>query len=124
MPRDQLWYRYNMTPEQIASVCHAANTQLQYILEDPMSPPWDELDMETQNSAINGVLLAQVGSTPRDMHASWRAFKEANGWTFGEVKDTDAKTHPNMIDYDDLPAEQQMKDHLFSAIVLALSPEE
>jgi len=33
------------------------------------------------------------------------------------VKDAKAKTHPCMVDYDQLPAEQRRKDELFGAAV-------
>jgi len=37
------------------------------------------------------------------------------------AKDAVAKTHPCLVDYDDLPPAQQAKDALFAAVVLALS---
>lgn len=43
------------------------------------------------------------------------------GWVFGEIKDADAKTHPCIVPYDELPEFQKKKDHLFIAIVKALS---
>jgi len=54
------------------------------------------------------------------LHESWCDFKRADGWVFGEVKDAGAKTHPCLVPYAELPEEQKIKDHLFSAIVTAL----
>jgi hypothetical protein len=43
------------------------------------------------------------------------------GWVYGETKDPVAKTHPCLVAYNDLPIEQQVKDHLFRAVVKALT---
>ena len=59
-------------------------------------------------------------ATPADSHANWMAEKIADGWTYGEVKDADAKTHPCMVPYDQLPEFEKKKDALFLAIVGAL----
>ncbi len=48
------------------------------------------------------------------------ADKIKDGWTHGEVKDADAKTHPCLVPFQQLPAHQQKKDKLFKAIVNAL----
>ena len=45
-----------------------------------------------------------------------------DGWTYGEVKDPARKTHPTLLPFGGLPAEQQLKDRLFIAIVRALAP--
>lgn len=114
-----------MTPTEIAQVCHEANRALQEIQADPtnpVSPPWAELDAETAASAVQGVEhRIATGASPEEMHENWCTFKRDAGWVYGEVKDVDAKTHPCLVPYDELPASQQVKDHLFSAIVDALT---
>lgn len=47
--------------------------------------------------------------------------KVNDGWVYGEVKDADKKTHPCIVPYNELPEFQKKKDHLFIAIVKALS---
>lgn len=42
------------------------------------------------------------------------------GWGYGEVKDANAKTHPCIVPFDQLPEFQRKKDALFCAIVDAL----
>ena len=53
-------------------------------------------------------------------HDQWMEEKLANGWHFGEVKDADAKTHPQLIPYDDLSEFEKRKDALVAAIISAL----
>lgn len=108
----------------IASVCHEANRALQVIQADPTIPVsahWDDLDEQTRESAASGVAGIKAGNTPEESHEGWCKFKVEHGWVHGPVKDEVKQTHPLLVPYDQLPAAQQMKDHLFSAIVHALS---
>lgn len=113
-----------MEPVQIAHVCHACNRALQIEQADPTIPislPWDETDPETQASAVEGVKGIISGNTPEQSHEGWMEFKIAHGWTLGPVKSEAKKEHPLLVPYADLPVAQQIKDHLFSAIVKVLS---
>jgi hypothetical protein len=69
---------------------------------------------------INGVALALTGATPEQLHESWLAQKASEGWVYGERKDSVNKTHPCLVPYGQLPADQQRKDALFQAVVQAL----
>ncbi len=106
--------------ELIARVCHEANRA--YALatgEDPavVFPSWETCPEEIRNSARQEVQKALDGATPEALHESWSAQKVADGWTFGAVKDFTAKTHPCLVDYDELPEAQRTKDALFLGIV-------
>lgn len=110
------------TPEQIAEVCHNANRSLQHLLNDPVSPEWHETDFETRQSATEGVMLAQDGKSPEQLHESWVEFKLKHGWSYSaEPKNVETKTHPCLVPYGELPVEQRMKDELFFSIVRALT---
>jgi len=111
-----------MTPTAIARVCHEANRALQIETNDPaVSPPWDDAPEWQRRSAVEGVMAAMDGATPRQLHESWMDSKFREGWVYGDVKDADAKTHPCLVDYDDLPADQRAKDTVFHGIVAALA---
>lgn len=106
--------------EQIARVVHEANRALQIEQADPTIPVsvgWDELDDETKDSAIDGVIGVLEGNTPEESHDNWTKFKIENGWTYGPVKDEVKKEHPLLIPYEDLPESQKIKDDLFVNIV-------
>lgn len=105
----------------IAQICHEANRAYCATIGDSGQLPWAEAPAWQRESAIKGVEFAQQGSTARSQHESWCADKRTAGWVYGPVKDVDAKTHPCLVDYDQLPVEQQKKDALFRAIVEALS---
>lgn len=110
-----------MNPELIASVCHEANRAIQIATNDPNpSPHWENAPAWQRASAIEGVTKAIAGEGPEQLHESWCAFKENDGWIYGPIKSESAKTHPCLVHYDELPAEQKAKDHVFAAIVNAL----
>lgn len=110
------------TAEQIATVCHEANRALQHAHGDPApSPPWDDAPDWQQQAAMEGVTFALDGATPEQLHETWCNAKRRDGWTYGPVKDADARTHPCLVPYADLPADQRDKDAVFGAIVAALT---
>lgn len=103
----------------IAALCHGINTAFCASIGDTSHLPWEETPDELKKSIEFGVKLhlENPETTPEQSHASWLATKEADGWTYGEVKDFEAKTHPNIRPYDELPLEQKSKDYLFKAVV-------
>lgn len=111
--------------EGVARVCHDANRAWQIASGDPaVSPPWDEAPDWQRASALDGVRKALGGATGEQLHQAWCDFKTGDGWVYGPVKDEDAKTHPCLVPYRELPPEQRRKDALFAAIVAALTSEE
>ena len=104
--------------EQIAEVCHEANRVYCLSIGDHSQPRWDDAPDWQRESAVQGVENIVEGSVkaPGETHVSWLASKKADGWVYGEVKDAEAKTHPCMVEYKDLPVEQQKKDALFFGI--------
>lgn len=108
--------------EITARVCHEVNRAYCEAIGDLSQKPWDEAEQWQRDSAIKGVkfALANPHATPADQHESWMADKIADGWMYGEKKDADAKTHPALLPYDQLPQEQRIKDYLFRAVVRTL----
>ncbi len=113
-----------LTIENVAAICHAANRELCLSQGDVSQVRWDKAPNWAKESAISGVEfhVANPKAKPADSHKEWLKHKEADGWTFGEIKDTAKKEHPCMVPYGKLLAEQRLKDCLFTAIVGAARP--
>lgn len=109
----------------IARVCHETNRAYCQTISDMSQVPWSEAPEWQMESAVNGVkfIIGAPDSTPKDSHVSWFNEKLEQGWTYGPVKDVEKKEHPCMVPYEELPAAQRMKDHLFRAIVLTMTQE-
>lgn len=102
----------------------ATRRRLQIIQGDPEpSPPWDEAPEYQCQQGIASVeeALADPARTPEQNHQGWIDRMRADGWTYGEVKDPEAKTHPCLRPFAELPWGQQQKDRYFIATVRALS---
>lgn len=110
-----------MTVEQIAEVCHEANRALQRINGEIVNFPWESTSQNLRDSAVDGVRNIQGGANPQESHENWLAFKEAEGWKYGPIKDFAKKEHPCFVPYDELPEDQRIKDSLFHGIVHALT---
>lgn len=113
-----------MTKEDVARICHEANAEYCRTMGDYSQAIWNMAEDWQKESAIKGVqfILDQPNSTPEETHESWLREKEATGWKYGPVKNPETKEHPCFVPYNELPAEQRAKDHLFRGIVHALAP--
>lgn len=112
-----------ITIEAIAKVCHEANRAYCAGLGDESQVPWESAPEWQRSSAINGVKfhLDNPDAPASASHDSWLAEKRATGWKYGPVKDAEKKEHPCFVAFEQLPPEQQAKDHLFSGIVKKLA---
>jgi hypothetical protein len=110
------------TVEQIAMVCHQVNKAYCESIRDFTQADWYEAPDWQQISVIKGVEthIENPFTTPEESHESWLREKAKTGWTWGAEKDPIKKTHPCMKAYDELPAEQRTKDHLFKAVVQSM----
>lgn len=107
---------------EIARVCHEVNRAYCQALGDNSQPTWENAPQWQVDSALIGVNLHlnNPDAGPQASHDSWLAEKVAHGWVYGEEKDPELKTHPCILPFDKLPREQQAKDYIFRAVVLAL----
>jgi hypothetical protein len=110
----------DLTP--IAKVCHQANKAWCELNNDFSQKDWDEAEDWQRSSAITGVAFRQNNPDAGHdaQHNSWMKQKVDEGWVYGETKDAEAKTHPCIVPFDQLPDFQKKKDALFCAIADAL----
>lgn len=105
--------------EQVAEICHEANRAYSKSIGEEPKASWGDSSDAIKKSAIDGVLYrwANPEVSPADMHNNWLAFKQEQGYVYGEKIDNEAKTHPCIVEYSELPEEQKIKDSLFISIV-------
>jgi RyR domain len=113
---------YQMKVAAIARVCHQANKAWCETSGDFSQQDWNDAAAWQINSAVAGVAfkLANPDAGKDAQHNAWMTDKIKDGWVYGPVKDAEAKTHPCIVPFDQLPEFQQKKDELFCAIVDAL----
>jgi hypothetical protein len=106
----------------IARVCHQANKAWCEANRDFSQKDWEDAEEWQQDSAITGVRFRLENPDAKEdaQHNAWMEDKIKGGWVYGEVKDAEAKTHPCIVPFNQLPEFQQKKDKLFCAIVDAL----
>lgn len=86
----------------------------------PIIPaPWAERE-EPFREQFYEVIDRQCGprrsADPEALHDDWVMAYATMGWTHGEVYDPTAKTHPDMVPYDQLGQLEQDKDSVFVAL--------
>jgi len=113
-----------MNREALARICHEANRALCAAHGDLSQLAWDEAPGWQRQSSAETVdwLLAHPDASARDAHEMWVRGKADAGWQYGEVKDDRTRTHPNMVDFDELDAFSRAKDALMVGVVRALAP--
>lgn len=112
-----------MKTKKIAKVTHEVNRAYCEALGDASQPAWDDAPPWQKESAINGVRFHRNNpdASPEHSHQEWLDEKEEAGWTYGETKNPEEKTHPCIVPFEKLPKEQQAKDFIFQAVVHALA---
>ena len=53
---------------------------------------------------------------PKQLHDNWMQAYFDNGWVYGETLDADARTHPDLVPYEELGQLERDKDDVFRAL--------
>lgn len=109
--------------DKIARVSYEANRAYCIGLGDYSFLPWEEAEEWQKETHRQGVIfnIENPLASPSAAHDSWLEEKVNTGWVYGQLKDAEAKTHPCMVPYEQLPEDQKRKDSLFVGIVKALA---
>jgi hypothetical protein len=112
-----------MTLDDIAKACHEINRAYCQAIGDYSQPTWGDAPDWQKDSARAGVRLHLEDplAGPAASHESWMRQKAAEGWIYGPIKSPEARTHPCIRPFDQLPREQQAKDFIFTAVVHQLA---
>ena len=51
-----------------------------------------------------------VEQMAKNVHEVWAAGRIADGWTYGETRDDEQKTHPCLVPYEELPESEKEYD--------------
>lgn len=86
----------------------------------PIIPaPWEEREDAFKDQFVE-VIFAQCGpnrvASPESLHDDWILAYTQMGWSYGEKYDPAAKTHPDLVPYDQLGQLEQDKDSVFIAL--------
>lgn len=108
------------TVELLARLAHEINRAYCIGIGDTSQVEWEDAPDWQKDSCRAGVraVLNGEATSPEQQHELWMRQKLADGWRYGSVKDVEAKMHPCLLPYEQLPVEQRVKDHLFRAAVL------
>jgi hypothetical protein len=110
-----------MEKDQIIECCAEAAHEMNRIYckahGDTSQVPYSQAPEWQKKSAMKGVRGVLAGDTPEESHETWMDGLITDGWKWGPVKDSVKKEHPCLVPYDQLPLEQQQKDHLFITTV-------
>lgn len=86
----------------------------------PIIPePWSQRDEAFRNQfllVIDMMCGPDRKTSPEELHEDWVKAYEVMGWRYGETRDVEAKTHPDMVPFDELGQLEQDKDSVFVAL--------
>ena len=66
--------------------------------------------INTSDVVLPDELLALTEKIAENVHEVWAAGRIAEGWTYGEKKDTEKKVTPCLVPYDELPESEKEYD--------------
>lgn len=89
-------------------------------VDAPVVPePWAEREQPFRDQFVT-VIEMMCGpdrkSSPEELHDDWVRAYEAMGWAYGPERNIEAKTHPDMVPFDELEQREQDKDAVFVAL--------
>jgi len=69
--------------------------------KQPIDITGDELPKDLE------LLIEQMA---KNVHETWAESRISQGWTYGEQRDDEKKTHPCLVPYEELPEEEKEYD--------------
>ena len=66
--------------------------------------------VDTEGVVVPEELMELVEEMSRNVHEVWSKSRMEQGWTWGEKRDDELKTHPDLVPYDELTEEEKQYD--------------
>jgi RyR domain len=111
--------RASLTERRAQFVYESAALQAMAVNAPVVPEPWEDRE-EPFRAQFRDVIDMMCGpdrkTSPEELHDDWWRAYEAMGWRYGPERDTEAKTHPDMVPYDDLEPRERDKDAVFVAL--------
>ena len=113
-----------MNKTDMAKVAHEAMRAYKIQLGEEDIGVWDKSSKYMKDSILSGVeyVMNNPNTTAEHQHEAWCKHKKDTGWLFGKEKDEKLRTHPLLIPYNKVPADNKIKAELFIGVVKALLP--
>ena len=107
--------------EEIArAIYEATRIEANWSKRSIVPEKWEDRDEKFRTQfveIIDKYLKTDKLPTPSDAHDSWMKSYFDMGWKYGEVRDVDKKTHPDLLPFDELSQDERDKDAIFLAFV-------
>tara|TARA_R110000850_G_scaffold181957_1_gene307338 strand:+ start:2576 stop:3073 length:498 start_codon:yes stop_codon:yes gene_type:complete len=112
----------NAKLDAAAIACHEMNKTYCAAFMDFDHEHWDDCPEALQNSARDGIIAICMNPaiTPPELHNNWMMGKAAEGYVWGPTKSVVDKTHPSLIEYNELTYQERMKDLIFLSTARAV----
>ena len=76
--------------------------------------------VDTSEIVLTDDIMELCEKLSRNTHEVWSANRIKDGWVYGEKRDDEGKTHPCLVDYDELPESEKEYDRNTSLETLKL----
>lgn len=76
--------------------------------------------VDTSDVKLPAELELLVEQMSKNVHEVWAENRISQGWTYGEKRNDELKTHPCLIPYEDLPEDEKEYDRITSIGALKL----
>lgn len=109
----------SLLERQAIFIYEAARLQAAAVGAPIIPEPWSSRDMKFRTQMLGNV-AKMMGpdrfTDPEEAHNSWWVAYKKMGWHYGAVRDTEAKTHPDMVPFAELGWEERIKDAVYIAL--------
>lgn len=78
---------------------------MKYMKKEYKPQPIDTTDVELPED-----LVPLIEKMAKNVHEVWAESRLSQGWTYGDKRDDEKKTHPCLVPYEELPEEEKEYD--------------